>query len=107
MTFARITFAAHDMNAFAELGRITPEQWRTACPGPQNIDAYNSVMLDLMRDEHTIEDEKFVQPETVAALLNWPVAEVIQRGRQAVARQLDEEADYLARRSKRFVEEER
>lgn len=95
-THARVTFAAHDMNAFAELGRITVEQWHAAGAGPQNLDAYNSVMLDLMSDEWTISDEKFVTAETVAALLDWPVAEVTQRGRQAVAQGLDEDREYLA-----------
>lgn len=100
MTFARITFAAHDMNAFAELGRITVEQWHAARTGPQNLDADNSVMLDLMGDEDTIEDEKFIHAETAAALLNCPVAEVIQRGRQAVAQQLDEDSERLRKWSR-------
>lgn len=97
-SFARVTFAAHDMNAFAELGRITVEQWRDAPEGPQNLDSYNSVMLDLMIEEWSMTNEKFVTAETAAALLGWPVAEVIQRGRQAVARQLDEDREYLASR---------
>ena len=97
-THGRVTFAAHDMNAFAELGRITVDQWHAATAGPQNLDADNSVMLDLMQDEWTIADEKFVTAETVAALLGWPVAEVTQRGRQAVAQQLDEDGEYLAAR---------
>ena len=97
-SFARVTFAAHDMNAFAELGRITVEQWLDAPAGPQDLDDYNSVMLDLMRDEWTIEDEKFVSAETVAVLLGWPVAEVTQRGRQAGAQGLDEDREYLASR---------
>jgi hypothetical protein len=95
-TYARVTFAAHDMNAFAELGRITVDQWHAATAEPQNLDYDNSVILDLMQDEWTIADEKFVSAETVAALLGWPVAEVTQRGRQAVARQLDEEREYLS-----------
>jgi len=87
---ARITFAAHDMNAFADLGRITVEQWHAAHDiGPGDPDAYNTLLLDLMADEDTMTDEKVVSVAAVAALLNWPVAEVIQRGRQAVARQLD------------------
>lgn len=97
-SYARVTFAAHDMNAFAELGRITVKQWHAAAAGPQDLDDYNSVMLDLMRDEWTIADEKFVTAETVAALLDWPVAEVVQRGRQAVAQVLDEDREYLASR---------
>lgn len=96
--FARVTFASHDMNAFAELGRITIAQYRSASEGPQNVDPSNSIILDLMRDEHTIAAEKFVTAETAAALLGWEPAETISRGRQAVAQVLDEEAEYLRSR---------
>lgn len=101
MTFAGITFAAHDMNAFAELGRITVEQWEAAHDiGPQDPDAYNALLLDLMADEDTMTDEKVVSVATVAALLNWPVDEVIQRGRQAVAQQLDADSEFLRSRGR-------
>lgn len=96
--YGKVTFAAHDMNAFAEIGRITVEQWHAATEGPQNLDPENSVILDLMRDQHTLVGEKFVTAEVVAKLLDWPLAEVIQRGRQAVARRLDEDREYLASR---------
>ncbi len=97
-THARVTFAAHDMNAFAHLGDITVEQWQAAPEGPQDADAYNSVILDLMQDEDTMRDEKFVTVETAAELLGWPAAEFIQRGRQAVAQVLDEERAMLRAR---------
>lgn len=96
----RITFAAHDMNAFAELGRIAVDQYRLAPAGPQNVTPDNSIMLDLMRDEWTIADEKFITAETAAALIGCPVEEVIPRGRQAVARGLDEDREYLRSRRK-------
>lgn len=95
---ARVTFAAHDMNGFAELGRITVAQFHAAPEGPQTVTPDNSVILDLMRDEDTLEDEKFVTVETAGALLGWPPETVVSRGRQVLAQILDEDAEYLRTR---------
>lgn len=95
---ARVTFAAHDMNAFAELGQITVAQWHAAPTGPDTVSKDNSIILDLMRGEYDMVDEKFVTPETAGVLLGWPAEQVVSRGRQAVAQGLDEDAEYLRSR---------
>lgn len=99
-THAIVTFCAHDIGPagnFAPLGRATVGQYYDAPEGPSEIDANNSIILDLMSDDFTIINDKHIDVETAAALLGWPVAGFVPRARQALAQHVDELEEMIQR----------
>lgn len=103
--YAVVTFADHEQNGFAGLGRITEAQFRAAPVGPDDPNADHAFILDLWESDVVgwdvgVVDDKIVTKETAAAVLGWPVAEIVQRGRQAVAAAGDEFRE-IYRRTKR------
>ncbi len=80
MEYAVVTVACHDMNGFANLGRITIEQYHAAPAGPQDVDEHHSITLDRW-DKSGHVDDKFVSVETAAELLGIGTQAVIPFGR--------------------------
>ncbi len=98
-THAVATLAVHDMNGFATLGPVTLAQYDAAPEVPQTPTEDHSFILDLWDSQGTI-GEKFVSLETMAGILGWPAAELIQRGRQMLAQDEDEAHEELERRAR-------
>lgn len=100
-THAVVTLAIRDLDdgGFVDLGTITLAQYDAAPAIEPDRDADNQCILDLWCEEGTI-GEKFVTVETAAALIDWPADQIIQRGRQKLARINDEVRDHFERQAK-------
>ncbi len=98
--YAKVTAGIHDMNGFADLGKISVEQYEAAetfgWPDGEEV----TYILDLYEGEHSIIDDKTVSRETAAALIGADLATIDQKARQMLAEINDEYAAYVASRAR-------